>query len=127
MATKAKAPTKKKTTVRTASAKTASRKAPVRSVSATKVRRTTPAKAADMQSFKVAKDDRPFMSARPSVQTLYWAILGFAVLALGLWVLNMNLQLQELYDQKDREDLSTSSVQHTEKKTEQKAADTATE
>lgn len=125
MVTKAKAPAKKKTTVRTVSAKTApkkkvvAKKAPARPVSTTKVRRTKSARAAEMQSFKVARDDRPFVSARPNVQTLYWAILAFAVLALGLWVLNMNLQLQELYNQKDRDDLSSSSVQSTEKKTEQ--------
>lgn len=99
----AKAPVKKQSTARKPAAKTPakkpSKKAPARPA-ATKVRRTT-AKSQSPQSFRVAREDRPFFSIKPNVQTLYWAILSFAVLALGLWVLNVNLQVQNLYNELD--------------------------
>ncbi len=63
-----------------------------------------------MKSFKLSKPDQSFVTLRPSVQTVYWLILSLAVLALGIWVVNLTLKVQDLYDQIDATYEQTSSM-----------------
>lgn len=39
------------------------------------------------------------MSFRLTHQTVYWLIIGMLVLALGAWIVSLNVRLQGLYDQ----------------------------
>ncbi|MFZ1258138.1 MAG: hypothetical protein WAQ25_01590 [Candidatus Saccharimonas sp.] len=80
------------------SAKKTVKKAPVKPTSKTKVRCSV---APTMQSFKRFSPDEPFFTFRVSQQTIYWAFLGIAVLALGLWVITINDKVQYIYDQVD--------------------------
>lgn len=100
----------KKTAKKTPAKKTAaaSSKKPVRAVAKkapakttkTTVRRTKAKKPLHQaKSFKMAKSDQKFFSLKPSVQTVYWAVFALAILALGLWVLNLNLELQQVYNE----------------------------
>ncbi len=85
----------KKTTART-------KKAAAPRKRATTVRRTT-TKSAAMQSFRVAKQSKPFFSLKPDIQTVYWTILAVCVLSLGLWVIDINNKVMRIYDQIDQD------------------------
>lgn len=121
MATK-KAATKK-TTVKKPAAKAPAVKAPAKRTAVkapgkrpTSVRtvRTSKADAWDVpsggnyQTFKRAKNAN-FFSVRITDQTIYWAILCFLVLALGVWVISINDKVQRLYDQIDQQ--TTDSIE----------------
>lgn len=41
---------------------------------------------------------RPFMQAKFTEQTIYWIVIGVAVVALAAWVLSLQVQLNEMYD-----------------------------
>lgn len=41
---------------------------------------------------------RPFLQAKFTEQTVYWLIIGVAVVALAAWVLSLQVQLNEMYD-----------------------------
>lgn len=53
---------------------------------------------------------RNFFSVRITDQTVYWAILCFIVLALGIWVVTIDDKVQRLYDQIDADNADDSSV-----------------
>ncbi|AHB42636.1 hypothetical protein RAAC3_TM7C00001G0796 [Candidatus Saccharibacteria bacterium RAAC3_TM7_1] len=53
------------------------------------------------RTFKVAPTPRPFMAFRVTDQTVYWAIIGLIVLALGMWVIYLQVKINEVYDQVD--------------------------
>lgn len=55
--------------------------------------------AAVVQSFRPAKEKVPFMTFNFTIQSAYWLILSGLVLALGAWVMHLNVQIQEIYDQ----------------------------
>ena len=40
-----------------------------------------------------------FMQTRVTEQTIYWLIIGAAVIALAVWVLSLQRQLNDIYDQ----------------------------
>jgi hypothetical protein len=52
-----------------------------------------------IQSFRRYDDTTPFMTFKFTQQSLYWLILSVVVLALGAWVMYLNVQIQNLYDQ----------------------------
>ncbi len=63
--------------------------------------------AGNYKTFK-ASNDQQFFKVRITDQTIYWAILGFIVLALGVWVITINDKVQYLYDQIDAQNAETS-------------------
>lgn len=69
-------------------------------------------KAASMKSFTVMKDAPPFFSFKVTYQTFYWLTLSLLILALGIWVITLNMRVQQLYDQIDQ---SSSMVPETTK------------
>lgn len=68
---------------------------------ATTTRKTTAKKPKTVpaQSFRRYNDATPFMTFKFTQQSLYWLILSVIVLALGAWVMYLNVQIQNLYDQ----------------------------
>jgi hypothetical protein len=62
-----------------------------------------------MRSFRRA-DGAPFFRFELTKQTLYWAILCSAVLAMGVWVLSINIQVQNIYDQIDATNAITNDL-----------------
>lgn len=60
-----------------------------------------------MRSFVRSKEQEPFFEWRITRQTFYWLLLSLLILALGVWVLVLNLQVQDIYNQID----ANSSVQ----------------
>lgn len=67
-------------------------------------------RSAKMQSFKVAKADKPFFTFKPDLQTIYWGILAASVLILGLWVIDINDRVMRVYDQIDQTNTASSVV-----------------
>ena len=67
-------------------------------------------KTAPMKSFAVMKDAPSFFSFRVTYQTFYWLTLSLLILALGIWVITLNMRVQQLYDQID---LANSGVSDT--------------
>ena len=55
-----------------------------------------------MRSFVRAKNTEPFFVFKATHQTIYWLILCCLVLALGIWVLTLNMKIQRIYDQIDQ-------------------------
>lgn len=55
-----------------------------------------------MRSFVLTKDTPPFLVFRITHQTFYWLLLCGIILALGIWVVVLNVKVQMLYDSVDR-------------------------
>jgi len=72
-----------------------------RARTAAKPRKAAVKKSAQLQSFKLATDTPRFMSFQPTVQTLYWLIIGALVVALAAWALSLQLQILSVYNQID--------------------------
>jgi len=51
------------------------------------------------QSFRPSKEKTPFFTYEFTIQSVYWIILSTLVLALGAWVMYLNIKIQAIYDQ----------------------------
>ncbi len=90
--------TAKKKVVKKSSAK----RSPAKS---TPVKRTTQRKSVAATS----RTDRRFMEARFTEQTVYWIALGAVVLALAVWVLSIQVQMNNFYDSIDIQNSATTA------------------
>lgn len=82
-----------------ATTKSPSKKSPVKKPAARK--KPTKAKSVPVRSLRRSASD-PFLTFRISQQTLYWLVLSLVVLALGVWVISINVRVQAIYDQIDK-------------------------
>ena len=57
------------------------------------VKRTRTPKTVQLQSFKVGPEPRPFLTFSITDQTVIWSILLILLLLLGLWVLNIQMDI----------------------------------
>jgi hypothetical protein len=48
-----------------------------------------------------ASSNSEFMQTKFTEQTVYWLIIGVAVIALAAWVLSLQVQLNQMYDEID--------------------------
>lgn len=88
----------KKSTSSSATAK----RAPAKKPTTTKVTRASQPAESAHTSFRVSKHSKEeFFTFRVTRQTLYWLILSGIVLLLGLWVLNISMKVERIYDQID--------------------------
>jgi len=76
-----KAPAKKKSTV--------TRKAPARKAKASGLR----------AHVGLRREETPFMTFRVTKQTVYWAVLGAVVLIFSMWLLQLQMDIQAIYDE----------------------------
>lgn len=97
--------TAKKTAAKPTVHKAVAKKAPIHTV--TKKTAATKARGKFL-SLTIVPDDQPFLTFRVTRQSLYWLIFSATILALGLWVLNLNMQIISLYDQIDNTNAQTS-------------------
>ncbi len=81
-------PTKKSITKSTKSAK------------ATKPRSATKksSKAPAVQSLRLTKSQTPFLTVKPSIQSVYWIILGVVVIGFAVWILKLQADIDSIYD-----------------------------
>ena len=89
--------------------KKTTKKAPSRPAVKTTVRRASQSNS-KVKSFTRAKETEPFFTIRITHQTLYWLILSLIVLALGMWVVNINDKVQRIYDEIDQTNAVEQSI-----------------
>ncbi len=77
------------------------KRAPAKSTAKTSVTHKVRKTDAPVQSFRIARPADPFLTLRVTRQTIYWAALAIIVLALGLWVVDINDRVQRIYDEVD--------------------------
>lgn len=51
------------------------------------------------------------MSTKPTVQTLYWLVIGVVVVAFSLWILKLQDDISKIYDSIDRANIENSIVE----------------
>lgn len=78
----------------------ATKKAPTKKKPSAKKKATAP-KAPLYQTLKVTKKDVPFFGTSLTRQTFYWTIISFLVLIMGLWIINLQYDISNLYDRLD--------------------------
>lgn len=88
--------------------KSTAKKSPAKTVkksTARKSPRAKTSKATQQKSFRVQQENEQFMTFKLTRQTIYWLILGVIVLAQGIWTININQQVQQIYDEIDQSNL----------------------
>jgi hypothetical protein len=99
MTTAKKRPASTKKTV----SKSVTAKRPVAKKAVSKPRATAVrvSKKAKMQSFKLAPREQPFLSLNPTVQTIYWAVIGAVAIVFTTWIMTLQAQIHNIYDSID--------------------------
>jgi uncharacterized protein HemX len=92
------ATTKKKPATKSA-AMTARKSTPKAAPKTVRKTTTKPQKVAAEQSFRLASEKVPFMTFNFTIQSAYWLVLSALILGLGAWVMYLNVQIQNIYDQ----------------------------
>ena len=103
-----KKPTTKKPAAKKPAAKAAT-KSPAKRVQAS-APKTKAGGSHRLFAVNIVPDSQPFMTFRLTTQTLYWLIFAVTVLALGLWVLKLNIEIVSLYDQIDQNNMVESQT-----------------
>ncbi len=105
MATKSTAGSKparaKKPAAKTSPKKTAAKKvaaAPAKKPASKKTSTTKAAPAPRTESFRLSRESQSFISSRITLQTVYWSILAIVILIVGLFILNVQLDILETLD-----------------------------
>lgn len=62
-------------------------------------------------SFKLQPNDRPFIQFRLSRQTLYWTVLSLIILALGTYVVYLQTEISNIYDQVNAQSLEVDAAE----------------
>lgn len=89
------------TTKKTSTKKKASptKRAAVKSSSAARVKSNSrPVRKSAPKSLRLEKDQDNFMDTKLSNQSLYWIVLGIAVIAFAVWILKVQADVQGIYD-----------------------------
>ena len=61
-------------------------------------KRSVSKKAAEMQSFRLYRDEVPFTTVRVTRQTIYWIILLAFIILTQLWILKIQIDIAVLTD-----------------------------
>ena len=85
----------KKTTTKKAPAK----KKPVAKTTVKKVSKSTKSTSSRVPSIQPERED--FMTFRVNRETVYWAVLGAVVILFGLWIMQLQADIQSIYDDID--------------------------
>lgn len=78
-----------------ATKKTAAKK-PARKVKKIASKHAASKKTVPMKSFRMYKDEKPFMRVQFTRQTLYWVILLVFVIITQLWILKIQMDIETL-------------------------------
>jgi hypothetical protein len=76
--------------------KIAVKKAPKKTTKKVAHKSAATKRAAQMKSFHLYKDDRPFTSTQVTRQTVYWTILLIVIMVLQLWILKVLLDIADM-------------------------------
>lgn len=87
--------TTKKPATRTTAKAASVKKTPARKVTAKKASAKS---SAEMRSFRLSREDRAFMDAQVTRQTLYWIILVAFIVFVQLWILKLHIEVATILD-----------------------------
>lgn len=87
-----KKPVAKKSVAKKSTAKNSVAKKPIAR------KRSVSKKAAEMQSFRLYRDEVPFTTVRVTRQTIYWIILLAFIILTQLWILKIQIDIAVLTD-----------------------------
>ena len=65
-------------------------------------------------SFRIARERTPFAVFRITAQTLYWIILCSFILFFGAWLMQIQADIQRIYDNIEISNSATSYIQYLE-------------
>ena len=108
-----------KSTTKTVAAKTTATKKPAAKKTATKASATkkAPAKRTTTTTSRAKVSKKPeFMTMQPTKETGYWLIFSMLILVLGIWVLYLTVQINQIYDQIETNNTALSTQPIVEKK-----------
>jgi hypothetical protein len=98
-------------TKKSAAKKPAIKRAPAKARSTTTVRKAAAPKDAPVKSFRPHHTSREaFFTFRITHQTVYWLILAGVVLVLGIWVTDISIKVQHIYDQIDASNIESLNI-----------------
>lgn len=108
------ATTKPKTTKAAAAKKptasTAKRKTTPKATAVKTTVKSTKASPSGLKSFRLSSSPRPFLTFSITRDTIYWLILSVAILALGSWVVNLQVKINDIYDKIDQEQVISDNL-----------------
>ena len=89
-------------TKNTTTKKTPLKKKPaVKSTKTTVKKATKPARKGSVRALKLQREQEDFMTFRVNRETVYWMVLGAVVILFAMWILQLQSDIQKLYDQID--------------------------
>lgn len=81
-----------------ATAKKPAKKIVAKTKAKTPAKKRTSKKVQPLRSFRRSPDPTPFVSFQLTKQTVYWSILLIFILVLALWILNLQIDIKQIYD-----------------------------
>jgi len=92
-----------------ATKKTTTKKAPAKKKPAVKqVSKSTKAKSSRVLAIQPEQED--FMNFRVNRETVYWVVLGAVVILFALWIMQLQSDIQKLYDDIDASTAASNEV-----------------
>jgi len=76
----------------------AKKKTTAKSVKTSASKKHSTAKIPKYETLKLTKKDTPFFTTRLTSQTFYWTLISILVLILGLWIINLQYDVYNLYE-----------------------------
>ncbi len=64
----------------------------------------------EYKTLRPCKPALPFLSTKPTHQTLYWLIVAVLVLVLGAWFVNLQVKINSVYDKIEESQLNYSQI-----------------
>ena len=96
-----------------ATKKTTTKKAPVKKKPVTKTtvsKRSSVAKSNSSRVLAIQPEQEDFMTFRVNRETVYWAVLGAVVILFAVWIMQLQADIQSLYDDIDANSAASDSI-----------------
>ncbi len=93
-----------------ATKKTTTKKAPAKKKPAAKSSKAAVKKAPSSRVLAIQPEQEDFMNFRVNRETVYWIVLGAVVILFGLWIMQLQSDIQKIYDDIDASSASSDSV-----------------
>lgn len=61
-------------------------------------------------SFRPEREQVPFFTFRITRQSIYWAILSIFILCLGLWVVKLHIEVQDILNKIEENEAASASL-----------------
>ncbi len=100
--------TKKPTTRKTTTKKSPAKKPAAKRVSTRKSKALSVRTLASQVGLR--REESDFMTFRITRQTVYWLVLGLVTILFTVWIMQLQADIQELYDQIDATTLEASQM-----------------